>query len=75
MVVKDNIKGVYPRWHISFNITMLRLVSYNLDYYWACNAPSDEVRANPFDIPHTLNPTIGTNATNGETAQNDTASP
>jgi len=24
-------EGAYPRWHISFNITMLRLVSFNLD--------------------------------------------
>ncbi|KAI0791177.1 MBOAT, membrane-bound O-acyltransferase family-domain-containing protein [Abortiporus biennis] len=31
----DNIQGVYPRWHINFNITMLRLVSFNMDYYWA----------------------------------------
>jgi hypothetical protein len=29
--------GVYPRWHVSFNITMLRLVSFNMDYFWACN--------------------------------------
>ncbi|KAI0926450.1 hypothetical protein AcV5_008909 [Taiwanofungus camphoratus] len=35
--VLDSIQGIYPRWHISFNITMLRLVSFNMDYYWACN--------------------------------------
>lgn len=35
--VLDSIKGIYPRWHVSFNITMLRLVSFNMDYYWACN--------------------------------------
>ncbi|KAH9029882.1 hypothetical protein EDB85DRAFT_2074429 [Lactarius pseudohatsudake] len=29
--------GVYPRWHVSFNITMLRLVSFSIDYHWACN--------------------------------------
>ncbi|GBE88390.1 Glycerol uptake protein [Sparassis crispa] len=34
----DSIEGIYPRWHISFNITMLRLVSFNMDYYWACNS-------------------------------------
>ena len=34
---QDSIQGVYPRWYISFNITMLRLVSFNMDYYWACN--------------------------------------
>ncbi|EPQ53946.1 MBOAT-domain-containing protein [Gloeophyllum trabeum ATCC 11539] len=33
----DDIGGAYPRWHVSFNITMLRLVSFNMDYFWACN--------------------------------------
>ncbi|KAI0050527.1 MBOAT-domain-containing protein [Auriscalpium vulgare] len=32
----DSWRGVYPRWHVSFNITMLRLVSFNVDYHWAC---------------------------------------
>ncbi|KAI0373624.1 MBOAT-domain-containing protein [Pilatotrama ljubarskyi] len=32
----DAWEGVYPRWWISFNITMLRLISFNMDYYWAC---------------------------------------
>ncbi|KAF8475522.1 glycerol:H+ symporter [Kalaharituber pfeilii] len=31
----DNLGGLIPRWEIHFNITMLRLVSYNLDYYWS----------------------------------------
>ncbi|KAI9056770.1 MBOAT-domain-containing protein [Trametes sanguinea] len=35
----DAWEGVYPRWYISFNITMLRLVSFNMDYYWALNSP------------------------------------
>ncbi|CCM04219.1 uncharacterized protein FIBRA_06386 [Fibroporia radiculosa] len=34
--ILDRAKGIYPRWHISFNITMLRLISFSLDYYWAC---------------------------------------
>lgn len=29
-------KGILPRWHINWNITMLRLISFNMDYYWAC---------------------------------------
>ncbi|KZT02547.1 MBOAT-domain-containing protein [Laetiporus sulphureus 93-53] len=33
----DSIPGIYPRWHVSFNITALRLISFNLDYHWACN--------------------------------------
>ncbi|KAI0064952.1 MBOAT-domain-containing protein [Artomyces pyxidatus] len=31
----DSWSGVYPRWHVSFNITMLRLVSFNMDLHWA----------------------------------------
>lgn len=27
--------GLLPRWNVSFNITVLRLISYNLDHYWA----------------------------------------
>ena len=28
-------KGLLPRWQINYNITMLRLVSFGLDYHWA----------------------------------------
>lgn len=32
-------KGLLPRWQINFNITMLRLVSFSMDYHWAkCEA-------------------------------------
>lgn len=34
--------GRLPRWHISWNITMLRLVSFNLDYYWAVRGERSE---------------------------------
>ncbi|KAN0133011.1 hypothetical protein V8E53_009184 [Lactarius tabidus] len=27
----------YTRWHISFPIAMLQLVSFSIDYHWACN--------------------------------------
>ncbi|KAI0636277.1 MBOAT-domain-containing protein [Trametes polyzona] len=56
----DAWEGVYPRWWISFNITMLRLISFNMDYYWACNrvglpdtggAMSDKQRPR---VPHSL---------------------
>jgi len=33
---QDSFSGIYPRWHVIFNITMLRLISFNMDYYWAC---------------------------------------
>ncbi|KAJ7594897.1 MBOAT, membrane-bound O-acyltransferase family-domain-containing protein [Mycena floridula] len=36
----DAYRGFYPRWYISFNITMLRLVSFGMDYHWACQKGS-----------------------------------
>ncbi|KAG9051521.1 glycerol transporter [Tulasnella sp. UAMH 9824] len=32
----DSVRGAYPRWNVTFNITMLRLISFSMDYYWAC---------------------------------------
>ena len=31
----DAFGGLLPRWEILFNITTLRLISYNMDYHWA----------------------------------------
>ncbi|GAM89284.1 hypothetical protein ANO11243_073210 [Dothideomycetidae sp. 11243] len=31
----DGFGGIMPRWEILFNITVLRLISFNLDHYWA----------------------------------------
>ncbi|KAK3828402.1 MAG: putative glycerol transporter [Benniella sp.] len=33
----DQNKGMNSRWDVTFNITMLRLVSFNMDYYWTFN--------------------------------------
>ncbi|KZV78840.1 hypothetical protein EXIGLDRAFT_822454 [Exidia glandulosa HHB12029] len=33
----DALKGAYPRWHVTSNFTMLRLVSFNMDWYWAAH--------------------------------------
>ncbi|GFZ47191.1 Glycerol uptake protein 1 [Saitozyma sp. JCM 24511] len=30
----DAMGGILPRWHVSFNITMLRIVSFACDYHW-----------------------------------------
>jgi len=35
--VLDSYGGLIPRWEILFNITVLRLISFNLDYYWSFN--------------------------------------
>lgn len=31
----ESYGGLIPRWEILFNITALRLISFNLDYYWS----------------------------------------
>jgi hypothetical protein len=31
----DSHGGIMPRWEILFNLTVLRLISFNLDYYWS----------------------------------------
>lgn len=31
----DAHTGLIPRWEILFNITVLRLISFNFDYYWS----------------------------------------
>jgi hypothetical protein len=31
----DGHGGLMPRWEILFNIAVLRLISFNLDYYWS----------------------------------------
>ncbi|EEB09156.2 membrane bound O-acyltransferase [Schizosaccharomyces japonicus yFS275] len=31
----DHMKGILQRWHVLFNLTTLRLISFNLDYYWS----------------------------------------
>ncbi|KAK7522706.1 MBOAT, membrane-bound O-acyltransferase family-domain-containing protein [Phyllosticta citriasiana] len=33
----DGYGGVMSRWEVLFNITVLRLISFNLDYYWSIN--------------------------------------
>ena len=33
----DSYGGLIPRWEILFNVTVLRLISFNFDYIWARN--------------------------------------
>lgn len=35
--VLDSYGGLIPRWEVLFNITVLRLISFNFDYYWSLN--------------------------------------
>ncbi|KAK4195094.1 MBOAT, membrane-bound O-acyltransferase family-domain-containing protein [Triangularia verruculosa] len=38
----DGFGGLMGRWEILFNITVLRLVSFNLDYYWSLDRSAAE---------------------------------
>jgi hypothetical protein len=33
----DGHGGIAARWEVLFNLTVLRLISFNLDYYWSLN--------------------------------------
>lgn len=33
--VFDLLPAFYPRWHVTFNMSILRLISFNMDYFWA----------------------------------------
>ena len=35
--VLDSYGGLNPRWEILFNVTVLRLISFNFDYIWSLN--------------------------------------
>ena len=39
----DSYKGIFPRWWLTFNISVLRMLSFNMDYYWRCRSP--EIRS------------------------------
>ncbi|KAF7162316.1 hypothetical protein CNMCM5623_007661 [Aspergillus felis] len=36
----DGFGGLMPRWEILFNLTILRLISFNMDYYWSLDYPA-----------------------------------
>lgn len=36
----DSYGGIISRWEIQFNLTVLRLISFNLDYYWSLDRRS-----------------------------------
>jgi hypothetical protein len=43
MPFQDAMGGILPRWHVSFNITMLRIVSFACDYHWREPVTTPEV--------------------------------
>jgi D-alanyl-lipoteichoic acid acyltransferase DltB (MBOAT superfamily) len=56
----DSYGGLMSRWEILFNITILRLISFNLDYYWSL----DRRGSSPLEVPffHPLLPSPHTDA-------------
>jgi protein-cysteine N-palmitoyltransferase HHAT len=34
----DSHGGLISRWEVTFNVTILRLISFNMDYYWSLNS-------------------------------------
>ncbi|EAW11269.1 putative glycerol:H+ symporter (Gup1) [Aspergillus clavatus NRRL 1] len=36
----DSFGGLVPRWEILFNFTVLRSISFNMDYYWSLDYPA-----------------------------------
>ncbi|KHN94564.1 Membrane bound O-acyl transferase, MBOAT [Metarhizium album ARSEF 1941] len=45
----DGFGGIMPRWEVLFNITILRLISYNMDYYWSiANNASSSLEVSPY---------------------------
>ena len=44
----DSCSGIVPRWEILFNLTVLRLISFNLDYYWSL----DKRAGSPLEVGH-----------------------
>jgi protein-cysteine N-palmitoyltransferase HHAT len=52
----DSYGGLIPRWEILFNFTILRLISFNIDYYWSLDRSRSsspvEVRYPPGLLTH-----------------------
>ncbi|ORY77588.1 MBOAT, membrane-bound O-acyltransferase family-domain-containing protein [Leucosporidium creatinivorum] len=61
-------RGILPRWHINWNITMLRLISFNLDYYWACTSAPP-----PLPAPASVSPKTPTHPPTSTTASTERA--
>ncbi|CAI7658081.1 unnamed protein product [Penicillium glandicola] len=36
----DDLGGLMPRWEVLFKVTVLRLISFNMDYHWSADYPA-----------------------------------
>lgn len=78
----DSFGGLIPRWEVLFNFTVLRLISFNMDYYWSTASRTTsplEVRSSSSpDHILTPNPTLippRRNSSTPRTSRSATASP
>ncbi|KAH8813058.1 glycerol:H+ symporter-like protein [Xylogone sp. PMI_703] len=50
----DRHGGIMSRWEVLFNITVLRLISFNMDYYWSLNrragSPIEKKQLDPSNL-------------------------
>ncbi|CAG8540046.1 22521_t:CDS:2, partial [Racocetra persica] len=46
----DSNRGLITRWDVTFNICMLRLVSFNMDYYWSFHPSNNSPERNDRDL-------------------------
>ncbi|KAE8450609.1 hypothetical protein EG329_005953 [Mollisiaceae sp. DMI_Dod_QoI] len=50
----DSYGGIMSRWEVLFNLTVLRLISFNLDYYWSLNrrggSPIEKKQLDPANL-------------------------
>lgn len=38
--ILDTFGGIMPRWEVLFKVTVLRLISFNMDHYWSLEYPA-----------------------------------
>jgi hypothetical protein len=52
----DDLGGLMPRWEVLFKVTVLRLISFNMDNYWSVDYPA----SSPIEVSiNTLSPRYG----------------
>lgn len=44
--ILDSFGGIMPRWEVLFKVTVLRLISFNMDHYWSVDYPA----ASPIEV-------------------------
>lgn len=50
----DQYGGMMPRWDVNFNFSMLRMISYNMDYFEACASTKNNLNQDVSDQIETI---------------------